>query len=91
MENSNQKVFLQNPLVPDNKWEFELGKIKKRSVSDLLKSLINSGQIAGDENDWRISYQGEILDENIPFHDQVNFNSTEIRFEIHPIVAGASY
>ena len=84
-----QKIQVQKSMVPDMKWEFEKQHLENRSPAEIIRTLIESGQIKGAHGEWKVSHQGELLNNENPLSHQVDLRAPEMRLQIHPIVAGA--
>jgi hypothetical protein len=92
MQKKEQKVIVVNPLTGNiQKWMFDRSEVEFRSARDIVQTLHQSGELTGQQHDWKMSYQGVMLDDNRPLAQQVNFDQMETRLNVQPIVAGGNF
>lgn len=90
MQANAEKVVVANPLSANTQqWMFEKQAVENRTPREIIQTLHNSGELAGDRQEWKLSYQGKQLHEDRPLHQQMAFSGPETRLYVHPIVAGA--
>ena len=90
MNTKSQKVIVVNPLTANiQQWMFDRSEVENRSTAEIIQTLHNSGELAGNLQEWIMSYQGKQLNEYSPLNQQIGFNEMETRLHVQPIVAGA--
>jgi hypothetical protein len=90
MSTNSQKVIVVNPLTANiQQWMFDKSEVENRSAVEIIQTLHDSGELPGNLQEWKMSYQGKHLNEYSPLNQQVDFNEMETRLHVQPIVAGA--